>query len=338
MPIRGRGTVAPNSVVCRGSNEHAGPPSGVKSTTYTSAAAGFLADSISCQHKVFRCPPTRVPSGSTVSLTARRPGKPCRTDASRATDCTARCDLSPWKRRTLLSAAVGAHPAAAAFAGSTDHVAAGNSPAAFSITSPELITTIADAAYPYALAADNAGNLFFAESVEDMVFELNHATGAITTVAGNGNQGYGGDGGQATNAELCSPCGVAVNNAGGLFIADLGNSRVREVNLSTGVITTVAGNGTAGNSGDGGQASAAELGQPSGVAVDSAGDLFIADAGNNRIREVNLATGVISTAAGDGSSLLRRRRPGHRRRTGPTLRRGGGQRRGPLHRRYRQLL
>ena len=134
-----------------------------------------------------------------------------------------------------------------------------------------------------------------------MVFELNHATGAITTVAGNGNQGYGGDGGQATNAELCSPCGVAVNNAGGLFIADLGNSRVREVNLSTGVITTVAGNGTAGNSGDGGQASAAELGQPSGVAVDSAGDLFIADAGYNRIREVNLATGVISTAAGDGS-------------------------------------
>jgi hypothetical protein len=164
------------------------------------------------------------------------------------------------------------------------------------------IATLADVSYPYAVAVDNAENLFIAEAVQNMVFEINHATGAITAVAGNGGQGYSGDGGQATAAELCSPCGVALDNAGDLFIADLGNNRVREVNLSSGVITTVAGNGTLGNSGDGGQATAAEIGPPSGVAVDSAGNLFIADVANSCIREVDLSSGVITTVAGNGNS------------------------------------
>ena len=92
-----------------------------------------------------------------------------------------------------------------------------------------------------------------------------------------------------------------MDSAGDLFIADTDNNRIREVNHATGVITTVAGNGTQGYSGDNGPATAAELMLPRGVAVDSAGDLFIADADNNRIREVNHATGVITTVAGNGT-------------------------------------
>ena len=111
----------------------------------------------------------------------------------------------------------------------------------------------------------------------------------MTTVAGNGTPSDSGDSGQATAAELYVPAGVAVDSAGDLFIADTSNNVIREVNPPRGVITTVAGNGTVGYSGDNGPATAAELNEPTGVAVDSAGDLFIADTGNNVIREVNLS-------------------------------------------------
>ena len=127
-----------------------------------------------------------------------------------------------------------------------------------------------------------------------MIREVDQATGVITTVAGNGISGYAGDGGLATSAELSDPSGVAVDAAGDLFIADAGNNAIREVNPATGVITTVAGNGNAGYAGDGGPAMAAELNDPSAVAVDAAGDLFIADAGNNRVRE------VVSDSSGTG--------------------------------------
>ena len=123
------------------------------------------------------------------------------------------------------------------------------------------------------------------------------STGVITTVAGNGEWGYSGDNGQATAAELDEPAGVAVDSAGDLFIADEYNCRIREVNLSSGVITTVAGNGTPAYSGDNGPATAAELDYPASIAVDSAGDLFIADTNNGVVREVNLSTGIITTAA-----------------------------------------
>ena len=154
---------------------------------------------------------------------------------------------------------------------------------------------------------DAAGDLFIADYGNNRIREVNLATGVITTVAGNGTAGYSGDNGPATAAELANPAGVAVDAAGDLFIADTGNDRIREVNLATGVITTVAGNGTDGYSGDDGPATAAELNYPAGVAVDSAGDLFIADSGNNRIREVNHATGVITTVAGNGDGGLQRR-------------------------------
>jgi hypothetical protein len=110
-------------------------------------------------------------------------------------------------------------------------------------------------------------------------------SGIITTYAGNGTPGFSGDGGPATAAQLNTPCGVAVDSAGNLYIADTSNHRVRMV-TTAGVISTVAGNGTGGFSGDGGPATAAKLREPCGVAVDSGGNLYIADHGNNRIRKV----------------------------------------------------
>ena len=136
--------------------------------------------------------------------------------------------------------------------------------------------------------------------------------GDISTVAGDNNFGYTGNGGPATSAELNNPSGVAFDSAGDLFIADTDNDVIREVvessttasalHVSVGDIITVAGNGTAGDKGDGGSATKAELDEPTGVALDSTGDLFIADQGNDVIREVLKSSGVIITVAGDGTS------------------------------------
>jgi sugar lactone lactonase YvrE len=152
-----------------------------------------------------------------------------------------------------------------------------------------------------AVAVDSSGNLFIADYRNNRIREVNHATGIITTVARNGTAGFSGDGGAAAAAELDGPEGVAVDSSGHLFIADTQNLRIREEDLATRVITTIAGNGTYGGSGDGGPATAAELANPVGVAVDSSGDLFVADTWNNRVREVDRATGVISTVAGNGT-------------------------------------
>jgi sugar lactone lactonase YvrE len=150
------------------------------------------------------------------------------------------------------------------------------------------------------VAVDAAGNLYIADTGNFRVRKVSAATGVITTVAGNGTEGYSGDGGAATSAEVSLLGGLAVDAAGNLYIADEGNSCIREVMASTGVITTVAGNGTPGYSGDGGPAVSAALSYPSGVAVDGAGNLFIADTGNNRVREVSASNGVITTVAGNG--------------------------------------
>src|SRR5450759_3678122 len=114
---------------------------------------------------------------------------------------------------------------------------------------------------------------------------LAYAQGIISTVAGNGKAGFSGDGGPATGAQLHFPQGVAVDVAGNLYIADTNNSSIRKVTPG-GTITTVAGNGTAGFSGDGGPATSAQLYNPFGVAVDAAGNLYTADRGNLRIRKV----------------------------------------------------
>jgi uncharacterized protein (TIGR03437 family) len=157
------------------------------------------------------------------------------------------------------------------------------------------VATSAELNFPIGLAVDGSGNLFIADFINSRIREV--SGGNITTVAGNGFSGYSGDGHAATSAQIKTPAGVAVDASGNLFIADTGNNVVREV--SGGDIATVAGNGLPGTAGDGGQASAAQVGNPSGVAVDSSGGLYIAD-GSARIRKV-YPTGLITTIAGNGT-------------------------------------
>ena len=145
---------------------------------------------------------------------------------------------------------------------------------------------------------DGAGNFFIADRFGRRIRKVDGA-GILTTVAGTGARGFSGDGGPATDAALNSTNGVAVDGAGNLFIADSGNNRIRKVD-GAGIITTVAGGGGRGFSGDGGPATAAALRFPLGVAVDGAGNLFIADSSNNRIRKVDGA-GIITTVAGTGA-------------------------------------
>jgi sugar lactone lactonase YvrE len=138
---------------------------------------------------------------------------------------------------------------------------------------------------PYSVALDAAGNLYIAELGDDRIRKV--TAGVITTVAGNGTEGYGGDNGPATSAKLCNPYEIAVDAAGSLYIADFCNARVRKV--ANGTITTIAGNGTGGFGGDKGPATEAQLTIPEGVAVDAAGRVYIADTGNDRIRMLTAA-------------------------------------------------
>jgi sugar lactone lactonase YvrE len=159
--------------------------------------------------------------------------------------------------------------------------------------------TSAQLNFPSGVFVDSAGNLFIADEFNNRVRKVD-ITGNITTVAGNGTGGFAGDNGPATSAQLSSPNGVFVDSAGSLFIADSSNNRIRKVDAN-GIITTVAGNGTRGFAGDGGPATSAQLSSPSGVFVDSAGNLFIADSSNNRIRKVD-TNGTITTVAGKGTA------------------------------------
>ena len=153
---------------------------------------------------------------------------------------------------------------------------------------------------PQGVALDGAGNLYIADMWNHRIRKVD-AAGVISTVVGDGTEGYGGDGGPAVEARLNEPRGVALDGAGNLYFADTRNQRIRKVDAA-GVISTVAGDGTFGYGGDGGPAVAARLNSPYGVAPDGAGNLYIADFGNNRIRKVD-AAGGISTVAGGGSSL-----------------------------------
>ncbi len=179
---------------------------------------------------------------------------------------------------------------------------------------------------PYGLSVDAVGNLYIADTGNNVVRKVTVSTGIITTVAGNGYGsngavndycgedgfasigGYTGDGGPATKAELYGPRSVAFDSTGDIFIADTCNQVIRRVDAKTGIITTFAGNGFgAGNngegafSGDGGPATAAELSLPEAILIDAANDLYIADSVNHRLRFVN-PSGIISTIAGNGTT------------------------------------
>ena len=157
----------------------------------------------------------------------------------------------------------------------------------------------ADLEFPVDVAVDGAGNLYISDTENHRIRRVD-ASGIITTVAGTGRYGYSGDGGPAVAAELSNPQGVAVDGAGNLYIAETYNDRIRRVDLS-GTIATIAGTGERGNSGDGGPAVQAQLAEPSGVAVDSVGNLYIADRRNHRIRRVD-PSGTIATIAGTGEA------------------------------------
>ena len=148
-----------------------------------------------------------------------------------------------------------------------------------------------------AVAADISGNVYIADSYNEVILLVSR-TGIITTIAGTGAQGGGGDGGAATSAQLNWPVGVALDISGNVYIADNGNHKIRMV-TSKGIISTIAGTGTPGSSGDGEAAISAQLIGPRGIAVDSIGNVYFADTGNQRIRMVS-STGTITTIAGGG--------------------------------------
>ncbi|MBX7109552.1 MAG: T9SS type A sorting domain-containing protein [Chitinophagales bacterium] len=153
--------------------------------------------------------------------------------------------------------------------------------------------------YPAAMAFDvTESNLYIADCYNHKIRKIAINTGIISTVAGTGTAGATGDGGPATAAKLNYPAGIAVDAAGNIYVGDGGNNKVRKITLSTGIISTIAGTGTAGFSGDLGVATAAKFNGPQGLAVDESGNVYIADQGNNRIRKITAGTNIISTIAG----------------------------------------
>jgi len=159
--------------------------------------------------------------------------------------------------------------------------------------------TSAQLNYPTRVAVDSSGNLYIADAQNNRIRKVTPG-GTISTVAGTGTPGYAGDDGAATSAELNNPNGMAFDSSGNLYIADSYNHRIRKVTPG-GTISTVAGTGTPGFTGDNGAATSAQLALPVGVAVDSSGNLYIADSQTHRIRKVDAKSNIISTVAGGGT-------------------------------------
>jgi sugar lactone lactonase YvrE len=156
---------------------------------------------------------------------------------------------------------------------------------------------------PFDLGFDADGNLYFSDTFNHRIRRVDGRTGIITTCAGSGEAAYEGDGGPATRARLNEPYGIAIDKAANVYFADRHNHCVRRVDGATGLITTFAGNGSAGFSGDGGPASRAEMLEPNGLALDPGQTrLFIADVADHRVRAVDLDSGTISTFAGTGEA------------------------------------
>jgi sugar lactone lactonase YvrE len=161
-------------------------------------------------------------------------------------------------------------------------------------------SSTADIAVPETLLIDGTGSLIFCDRSNSRVRKVDLESGMITTIAGTGKAGFSGDGGPATTAEISFPYGLAVDASDNLYIADTDNHCIRKVNAKSGIITTVAGTGAQGFSGDGGPAAKATFYRPHVVTIDPEGSLIIGDSFNQRIRRVDTKTGVIQTIAGTG--------------------------------------
>ncbi len=160
--------------------------------------------------------------------------------------------------------------------------------------------TKAQLANPYGLSLGPDGALYICEEDNHRIRRLDMKTGIISTVAGTGEAGYSGDGGPALEAKLNEPYEVRFDSDGNMFFVEMRNNLVRRVDAKTKVISTVAGTGEPGFSGDGGPAKQAQFRQPHSIALDGKGSLYVADIGNHRVRRINLATGAIETFAGNG--------------------------------------
>ena len=157
---------------------------------------------------------------------------------------------------------------------------------------------------PTALAIDTRGNLYLADTANHRIRRIDATTHIITTIAGNGTQGYSGDNSLATAASIDSPTGLAVDTLGNLYLADTHNHRIRLIDVTNGIITTFAGTGTASFSGDNAASTTATLALPTGIALDPTGNLYVADTANHRIRRIDAATSTITTAAGNGTQAF----------------------------------
>jgi len=164
-----------------------------------------------------------------------------------------------------------------------------------------ILATAAQINIPSALAFDSNGDLYFTDRSNSRIRKITTSTGIISTVAGTGTAGYNGDGILATAAQLNNPNEVSFDAGGNLYIADWINNRVRKVDKSTGIISTIAGTGTAGYNGDGIAATAAQINGPCGIIFDNAGNIYIAEYGGARVRKINIGSGLISTIAGTGT-------------------------------------
>ena len=159
--------------------------------------------------------------------------------------------------------------------------------------------TAAQLRVPLDVAVDSTGNVYIADAANARIRKVD-TSGMISTIAGDGGSGFGGDGGPAIAAQLGNPAGVALDNLGNVYVADSATDRIRKIDTA-GTISTIAGDGTFNFSGDGGPATAARLGTPLDVALDSAGSLYIADIRTGRVRKVD-TSGKITTIAGGGTT------------------------------------
>jgi DNA-binding beta-propeller fold protein YncE len=155
---------------------------------------------------------------------------------------------------------------------------------------------------PFDLAFDPAGNLCFSDTYNHCIRRIDARSGIITTIAGTGEEGFAGDGGPATRARMNQPYGIVIDRAGNIYVADRLNGRVRRIDGASGVITTLAGNGSGKYSGDGGASTQSGLAEPNGLALDRAHRrLFITDVADHRVRVIDLVSGIITTFAGTGN-------------------------------------